>query len=328
MSESRKKNYDYENHEYLVSIYMTTYFHESYIVQAIDSILSQEVNFDYEIIICDDCSQDSTQEIIKRYGQKYPFIRYKFNENNIGLTYNMFQAKSMCRGKYIVTLSGDDYWIDNQKLQKQVDFLEMHKEFIGVATRIEVRTEYSKERDFIDPSIRSCNRAFTLQDFLKGKNFHINGFMMRNVISEYFSLFSLMPKMSLYIDDVTDCILILRLGDIYIMDEITVAYRRRIEGVVSHNFNSMNKGITKLEKSIALLNNLYYEFGKEHDLFGRYKIALGPEIAKHYRRDTKKCFKEIIETIPDEYRKRGLVVKSILYNIPKTFEVFIRSHRK
>ena len=153
------KSYDYENYKYLVSVYMTTYFHEPYIAQAIDSILSQEVDFDYEIIICDDCSQDCTQEIIKSYAQKYHFIKYKFNQSNIGLTHNMFQAKSMCQGKYIITLSGDDYWIDNQKLQKQVDFLEAHKELIGVATRIEVRTEHSENKDFIDPSRRSSNRV-------------------------------------------------------------------------------------------------------------------------------------------------------------------------
>lgn len=327
MSSGEKRNITQEN-ECMVSVYMTTYFHECYVEQAIESILAQKVNFQYEIIISDDASQDATPEILKRYASSYPFIKINLNEKNVGLSANMFKAKLMCSGKYLIPLSGDDYWIDENKLQKQVDFLETHKDYIGVATRIESRTEDSEIADFVVPTLSKCNRAFTLNDFLKGINFPTNGLLMRNVIKSEYELFSLMPKMSPYIDDETDCLLILRLGDVYIMDNTTVAYRRRIEKEGEHNFNSIHKGISKFEKHIALLNNLYKEFGDECDLFGRYKIALGPELAKHYRSSTRHRFKEIIGTIPKEYLKRGLVIRSLGYDIPKTFEVLTRSHRK
>lgn len=311
----------------MVSVCMTTYYHEAYIAQAIESILSQKVDFRYEIIICDDCSKDGTQAIIKEYAEKNPCIRYVFNDPNLGLTKNVFQAKCMAEGKYIVPLSGDDYWIDDHKLQRQVDFLERNPEYIGIADRIEIREEDSQNADFIDPPPKICGKSFELKDYLKGKNFPTNGFLMRNIIKERYDMFSLMPQISPFIDDETDCILILKTGNIYISKDVTVAYRKRIEQKGQKNFNSINKGITKLKKHIDLLNNLYAEFGKEMDLFGRYKVALGPEIAKHYRPGTAKRFREIIKTIPAEYRKRGIVAGSVFYIIPKTVEVLTRKYK-
>ncbi len=313
-----------ENSSLLVSVCMTSYYHEAYIAQAIGSVLAQNVNFNYEIVISDDSSKDRTQEIIKKFADKFPCIRYKFNESNLGLTKNVFQARCMAKGKYIIPLSGDDYWIDNNKLQKQVDFLEKHPEYIGVATRIEMRNENSKKADFIDPPLEICGKSFGLKDFLGGRNFPMNGFLMRNPLKENYELFSLMPKLSPYIDDLTDCILILMMGNIYIMKDATVAYRRRIEQEGLHNFNSINKGLDKVKKEIDLLNKLYAEFGKRIDLFERYRMTLGPELAKNYRKSTAKEFKRIINSIPPEYRRRGIVIQSVIYIIPKTIEVIRR----
>ena len=304
----------------MVSVCMTTYFHELYIAQAIESVLAQKVNFRYEIVISDDCSKDRTQEIIKEYADRNPCIRYKFNENNLGLTKNVFQAKTMAEGKYTVPLSGDDYWIDEHKLQKQMDFLEKHPEFIGVATRIEMRQEDSKTADFLEPPEKVCGKRFRLKDFLGGTNFPTNGFLMKNPLKLDYDFFAKMPQLSPYIDDLTDCILILKKGDIYIMKDATVAYRRRIGEDGKHNFDSLNKGLDKLHKNIDLLNNLYREFGNEMDFFGRYKMSLGPEIFKHYRKGTKKEFKKIFDSLPAEYRKRGI--------IPKTVEVIVRKFRR
>ncbi len=316
------------NKKYMVSVCMTTYYHERFIAKAIDSVLSQKVDFLYEIIICDDCSKDRTVDIIRSYAEKYKFIKYKTNEKNYGLTKNVFQAKCMCTGKYIVQLSGDDYWIDDNKLQSQVDFLEKNLEYIGVATRIETRTGDSEQRDFVEPKLQTCNRDFTIKDYLKGKNFPTNGLMMRNVIEKKKEIFSLMPKMSEFIDDETDCLLILTLGKIFFLNSVTVAYRRRIEEKNQHNFNSINTGVQKLKKHIDLLNNLYNEFGDKYDLINRYVIAIGPQLIKGYKGASKKTVKDILKSIPEEYKKRGVLFKSMLYVFPKTIEVVARKYRK
>ncbi len=300
------------NNEYIVSVYMTTYYHEKYIKQAIESILSQKVSFKYEIVISDDASQDRTPEILKDYEKKYDFIKINLNETNLGLTANMFLAKTMCTGKYIIPLSGDDYWIDEYKLQKQVDFLENNLKYIGITTRLEVRTDVANTADFIIPPIKQCNRTMSLELFLKGVIFPTNGLMMRNIIHDNIDFFSVMPKVSKFIDDTTDCILILSIGDVYISSDVTVAYRRRIEEVGAHNFNSINDSKTIFMKSVSLLNGIEEHLKDKYDLFHLYKRSVSRTIFKCHRHFWKRDLKDVYLSIPIKYRKRGLLIRSIL----------------
>lgn len=113
----------------MVSINCITYNHENYIREALDSFLMQKTNFNYEILIHDDASTDNTAEIILEYERKYPNIVkpiiQKENQQSQGIKkvshrFNHTRAK----GKYIAFCEGDDYWIDDNKLQKQVDYME------------------------------------------------------------------------------------------------------------------------------------------------------------------------------------------------------------
>lgn len=112
-----------------VSIPIITYNHERYIGKALDGVLMQKTDFDYEIVVGEDCSTDSTRSIILEYQAKHPG-RFKLflNEKNLGMHRNAAQTLQACRGKYIAMLDGDDYWTSPDKLQKQVDFLEGHPE--------------------------------------------------------------------------------------------------------------------------------------------------------------------------------------------------------
>ena len=107
----------------LVSIASITYNHEKFIAQAIDSFLMQETDFDFEIIIGEDCSTDDTLKIIKEYKAKYPdIIKLITSESNVGMMTNFIRTLEACSGKYIALCEGDDYWTDTLKLQKQVNF--------------------------------------------------------------------------------------------------------------------------------------------------------------------------------------------------------------
>lgn len=109
----------------MVSIICTSYNYEKFISKAIDSFLSQKTNFLYEILIVDDCSTDHSVTIIEEYQKKYPkLIRFYRNEVNKGLTKTWIDICKLAKGKYIARCDADDYWIDDQKLQKQVDILE------------------------------------------------------------------------------------------------------------------------------------------------------------------------------------------------------------
>ena len=112
-----------------VSVAMITYNHEEFIAKAIDSILMQRTNFDYEIVIGEDCSTDNTRNIIIDYNNKYPNkFRLFLNDKNLGGHRNFKQIFESCKGEYLALLEGDDYWTSPVKLQKQVDFLDNHPE--------------------------------------------------------------------------------------------------------------------------------------------------------------------------------------------------------
>ena len=109
----------------LLSVYIITYNHGKYIAQAIESVLMQKTNFDYEIVIGEDCSTDNTLEIVNSYIKNYQGkIRLINSEANVGAGYNSVRTLKACKGKYIASLEGDDYWITDTKLQKQIDILE------------------------------------------------------------------------------------------------------------------------------------------------------------------------------------------------------------
>lgn len=121
-----------------VSVSIITYNHAKYISQALDGVLIQKANFDYEILIGEDDSSDGTREIVKDYRARYPdrirlFLNDRKNVIYLGGkptgVWNFLNNLSHVKGDYIALLEGDDYWIDPLKLQKQVDFLEGHSEY-------------------------------------------------------------------------------------------------------------------------------------------------------------------------------------------------------
>ena len=114
----------------LLSVCLITFNHKDYIVEAIESILMQKVNFSWELIIADDYSTDGTREIILDYKNKYPdFIKLIFQEKNVGAAKNFMDLMTSPTSKYISYIEGDDYWTDNLKLQKQIEFLENNPEY-------------------------------------------------------------------------------------------------------------------------------------------------------------------------------------------------------
>ena len=117
-----------------VSVSIITYNHRDYIARTIDSVLQQQTDFPYEIIIGDDCSTDGTRDVLQRYQQQYPEViqlilhptRYAGVAGRLNNITNLYA----CRGQYIAMLDGDDYWISPDKLQQQVDFLEQHSDYV------------------------------------------------------------------------------------------------------------------------------------------------------------------------------------------------------
>ena len=111
-----------------------TYMHEDYISECIEGILMQKTNFPVQVFIHDDASTDKTAEIVREYEQKYPrLIKVYYQKENSHTKIDRYERRAEFRswliGKYEAICEGDDYWIDPNKLQKQVDFLENNPEY-------------------------------------------------------------------------------------------------------------------------------------------------------------------------------------------------------
>lgn len=135
------------NKKILVSILCVTYNHEKFIRNALDSFLMQRTNFDFEILIHDDASTDNTTNIIKEYEKKYPalikVIYQTENQYSKGISPAIYLYEK-AQGKYLAMCEGDDFWIDNKKLQKQIDFLEKNKDYYATYHNVLVVDEKNR----------------------------------------------------------------------------------------------------------------------------------------------------------------------------------------
>lgn len=111
----------------LVSVVMITYNQVKYIAAAIEGVLNQEVPFQYELVIGEDCSTDGTREIVSTYQKNHPeIIRVITSDRNVGMVRNFFRTSRACTGAFLAFCEGDDYWHRRDKLQLQVQYLENH----------------------------------------------------------------------------------------------------------------------------------------------------------------------------------------------------------
>lgn len=122
----------------MLSVIMTTYNHERYIAEAIESVLRQQTSFRVEIVIGEDCSTDRTLNIARDYQSMYPEgIRIVTSDENVGWRKNYRRTIAAAKGKYIALLDGDDYFTHRKKLQMQVELLEADPEAGMCYTRSE-----------------------------------------------------------------------------------------------------------------------------------------------------------------------------------------------
>lgn len=164
-----------------VSVCCITYNQEKYIEQAINSFLSQKTNFDFEIIIHDDASTDGTINILKKYQKKYPdkIILMLEKENQYSKCANSVLVKVLdkAKGKYIALCDGDDFWCDDNKLQKQVDYMDLHKNISLCSHNTEIINENNEKIDLINSYLEGI---VTIEKFLSNNSsMHTSSMLFR-----------------------------------------------------------------------------------------------------------------------------------------------------
>jgi len=171
-----------------LSICGITYNHEAYIEEAIDSFLSQKTNFSFEIVFSDDKSPDSTQLILQKYIDKYPNImNVNLRKVNVGSMNNFVSNLKRAEGKYIAICEGDDFWCDDRKIQKQVNFLEQNDSYSGC---FHDSMNYKEDmngniEETIRVGIRKIETKVDLDSIIYENNIATASIMYRNILTVY-----------------------------------------------------------------------------------------------------------------------------------------------
>jgi glycosyltransferase involved in cell wall biosynthesis len=237
-----------------VSICMITYGHQEYIEQSINAVLNQKTSFDIELILANDNSPDKTNEIVQDIIASHPNgskIVYLNNSVNLGMMPNFAQALQKCTGKYIALCEGDDYWIDDKKLQKQVDFLEKNADFAICFHKVNVETNGTIGDDSITSK---SNETTTIYDLAKGNYMHTCSVVYRNhLFTDFPNYFFASP-----IGDYFLHLLNARYGKIHFIDETMAIYR-----VHATSYWSSKQQIEREQIWIEFIENIKENFNAD-----------------------------------------------------------------
>ncbi len=248
--------------EIMLTVKMLAYNHERYIAKAIESILSQETEYTYELLIGEDCSTDKTREIVRSYQEQYPdIIRVVYQEYNKGCTQNSYSLDINSKGKYIAGCEGDDYWCDNKRIQKDVDFLEQHPEYVGVSHRCKIVDDDGNEipENEIPSRLKFWEfdkEIFTLKDYEKWLTpGHGSTQTRRNVIKENNLDYSIVYKASKRVGDRSHLLIHIVEGDIYCMKDVVSCYRYRVASD-QNNFMTIQRKNNLRDEDFLMMTRL------------------------------------------------------------------------
>ncbi|HLY70457.1 MAG TPA: glycosyltransferase [Puia sp.] len=207
---------------------MCTFNHGKYIAQAIEGVLQQRTNFDFQLIIGEDCSTDNTREIINNYIEQFPDkIKAVFHEQNIGAFENTRILFEKCNSKYIALCDGDDYWTDACKLQKQIDFLEKNSDFSICFHNAKIIFE-NDSKNISYSNSRAQPEISTFEDIARGEFIYTSTCVFRSE-----NLMKFPKKYFLFMNNYTLDLHNAQYGKIRYLNEVMSVYRRHLGGIWS-----------------------------------------------------------------------------------------------
>ena len=266
----------------LVTIYCLTYNHGQFIEDALRGFVEQRTNYTFEVVLFDDASTDGTSDVVRRYSKKYPNIFKAFiaKEN----TYkNPLRKEAMkdffqknIRGKYLAFCEGDDCWIDSNKLQIQVNYLENNPNYV-LTVHNDLLIDYSNKNRINVFNETSGDRELTISDVIQHK--------LRLATSSI-----VLRSEGLFMDEIFDeigasdwAILLYNAtkGKIYFFDRVMSIYRYRTAG--SWSYKKSKDDSFDLQYQIKILHflgeyNKYTKYAFEKDLIEKAEnfISISP----------------------------------------------------
>lgn len=240
--------------DYKLSVIFITYNHAKYVEKALMSVINQKTDFPFEVVVGDDCSTDGTQDILKRIASGHPEVKLNLRSENTGgrPTLNVYETTKKCTGQYLAYLEGDDFWTDDHKLQKQVDFLEDHPEYTACTHSMKMVDE--KDEEITDPetlsigSLYDWSGDFTYEDYCYSGKWpgHYASVVSRNIYKARKYDYTILYRASDFTDDALINLFLLMEGKIYRMDEVMSVWRYvKKSGAGNWNSIAMKRNIAR-----------------------------------------------------------------------------------
>lgn len=217
-----------------VSVICLTYNHRDYIRECLDGFVKQKTTFPFQVVVHDDASTDGTADIVREYAERYPDIITPIlqteNQWSKGKTLSKTFIYPVLKGEYVAYCEGDDYWTDENKLQKQVDFLDSHPDFAVCFHAVQVYWQETGLSNEVFPTRELCfnKDVLTLDDLLKHNFIQPNGVLLRWRFHR--DTYDLIPDRILP-GDWFIFLLHAELGKIKFMPEVMGVYRRHQQGI-------------------------------------------------------------------------------------------------
>jgi glycosyltransferase involved in cell wall biosynthesis len=275
-----------------VSVCLITYNHENYIEKAIQGILNQKTDFEFEIIVGDDLSTDGTSKIIESYQNEYPklFKVLPFSEK-MGMHRNWDAVMLNATGTYLALLEGDDYWIDPLKLAKQVEIMDSNPKVTLSFTNASIIDEIATLSNTL--YVDSDQQYSSLNDLLQNNFIPTCTVMYRNksiekLPEEFFK--------SPFADWIVHCLYASK-GQMHFMNDVTAVYRIHNNGVYQGTDDETK--ISNKIKALTCINNVIDS--SYSDLYVIHKKELLSKLLVHYKR--KGAFMKYVKTYIKKRRK-------------------------
>lgn len=239
-----------------ISIILTTYNHEKFIRYAIESVLLQEIDRKLcQLIIAEDCSTDNTRNIVDSYDfSSFGEVVKLYRSSNIGLIKNYSEALSICKGKYISTISGDDFWLTANKLSSQYNRMESESICSAIYTAVNIKKTDNEVRSapqYNEDKYFEFSDLSNLFDFPFGINAS-SCFFRNKDINKYLEVLQYCR-----IEDLPLYFFFLRNKEkILFMNEVTTCYRQHSSSLW-RSFNEDNQLYSKLE-ALVFVNKFLY----------------------------------------------------------------------
>lgn len=251
-----------------LTVLVVTYNHKEYIEQCLNSILMQKTNFDFIVKIVDDCSTDGTTEIVKKYEEKYSNrISAIIREKNLGVLDSVYPLLCDIDTEYFYIIDGDDYIIDDNKFQMQIDVLDKHPECTICTHKVKF-VDLKQNSTYLLPNKPEKNSIF---DIYQAPFCQTSSHMCRNVID------FLKEKKEIVID-IFRFYKLLTKGNLFYINKTMSVYNRTGLGMDS----SLDDETNLYERmKTAYVLDVYFKF-KYTKLFRKFYL---PELSLHQNLD-------------------------------------------